>query len=245
MKGLLRPFGRTLFGRLMPRIEYPVILGPLRGSKFILGSMAGDGGGASVYFNLIEREQTDSMKNEVRDGDVFFDIGANVGYYTILASRMVGPHGHVVSCEPLVRNLAFLQRHVTRNRASNVTILPFACSDSEGISAFSAGSNVATGQLTSGNSNSSILVPTIRIDTIVQRSERRPDVIKIDVEGAELDVLKGARQTLVEAKPVIYLSTHSNELRSACLLLLEGENYHVQPLIEDNECHEFLAKKKS
>jgi hypothetical protein len=49
----------------------------------------------------------------------------------------------------------------------------------------------------------------------------------------------------VEAKPVIYLSTHSNELRSACLLLLEGENYHVQPLIEDNECHEFLAKKKS
>src|SRR5213080_2657866 len=136
MTGLLRPFGKTLFGRFMPRIGYPVIFGPLRGSKFILGSMAGEGGGASVYFNLIEREQTESMKSELRDGDAFFDIGANVGYYTILASRKVGCRGHVVSCEPLVRNLAFLQRHVSRNKASNVTILPFACSDADGISAF-------------------------------------------------------------------------------------------------------------
>ncbi len=98
--------------------------------------MAGDGGGASVYFNKMEPEQAESMLRELKEGDVFFDIGANVGYYSILASKLVGKDGSVVACEPVIRNLAFLQQHVTLNKADNVRILAFACSSENGTARF-------------------------------------------------------------------------------------------------------------
>ncbi len=125
MESLIRRAGRLLFGRVLPRVAYPVLSGPLKSSRFILGSMAGHGGGASVYFNKLEPEQTDAMLQEMREGQVFFDIGANVGYYSILASKIVGKTGTVVACEPVVRNLTYLQRHVELNKADNVRILAF------------------------------------------------------------------------------------------------------------------------
>lgn len=61
--------------------------------------MAGHGGGASVYFNKLEPEQTNAMLQEMKQGQIFFDIGANVGYYSILGSKIVGKTGTVVACE--------------------------------------------------------------------------------------------------------------------------------------------------
>jgi FkbM family methyltransferase len=56
----------------------------------------------------------------LRPGNVFFDIGANVGYYSLLGARLVGPRGRVVALEPVVRNVAFLHRHIVLNKAGNV-----------------------------------------------------------------------------------------------------------------------------
>ncbi|MEX1027483.1 MAG: FkbM family methyltransferase, partial [Candidatus Paceibacterota bacterium] len=64
-----------------------------------------------------------------------FDIGANVGYYTLLASKLVGRAGTVVALEPAVRNLTFLYRHVALNKADNVRVLPLACADSLSLAA--------------------------------------------------------------------------------------------------------------
>ena len=108
--------------------------------------MAGDGGGASIYFNKTEPEQAEAMQRELKPGYVFFDIGANVGYYSILASKLVGPNGSVVALEPAVRNLAFLERHVVLNKASNVRILFFACSSANGTARFSTGPNERDGR---------------------------------------------------------------------------------------------------
>jgi FkbM family methyltransferase len=241
MKNLVRRSGRFLFGRVLPRLAYPVVSGPLRSSRFILGSMAGDGGGASVYFNKMEPEQTESMHRELNEGDVFFDIGANVGYYSILASKLVGKDGSVIACEPVIRNLAFLQQHVVLNKAENVRILAFACSSENGTARFSLGPNSAMGQLTRGG-EADVLVPTLTLDTIAQEMDLLPDVLKIDVEGAEFGVLQGAMEILKRRKPTIFLSTHSIELREACLNLLKEIGYKTEPLIGGNEPHEFLAK---
>ena len=181
-----------LFGRVLPRLAYPVVTGPLRSSRFILGSMAGEGGGGSVYFNKMEPEQAEAMLRELKEGDVFFDIGANVGYYSILASRLVGSSGSVVACEPVIRNLEFLQRHVVMNKADNVRVLAFACSNANGTARFSLGPNSAMGQLVAEGSNADVLVPTITLDNIAQELDLSPDVVKIDVEGAELKVLNVA-----------------------------------------------------
>ena len=242
MESFIRRGGRLLFGRVLPRWAYPVLSGPLRSSRFILGSMAGEGGGGSVYFNKMEPEQADAMLRELKEGGVFFDIGANVGYYSILASKLVGKNGSVVACEPVIRNLAFLQRHVVLNNADNVRVLAFACSDENGTARFSLGPNSAMGQLVAERSNADVLVPTITLDKMAQELDLLPDVVKIEVEGAEMKVLKGGAKVLSRAKPTIFLSTHSNELRESCLKLLAEIGYAVEPLIGGADPHEFLAK---
>ena len=213
----------------MPRLAYPVLSGPLKSKRFVLGSMAGDGGGASVYFNKMEREQSEAMLREIKEGQTFFDIGANVGYYSILASKIVGAKGAVVACEPVIGNLAYLQQHVLLNKAGNVRILAFACSDENGTARFSLGPNSAMGQIVAGENGSSddtaVLVPTITLDKISEMLGLTPDVIKIDVEGAELGVLEGGRGVLTRKKPTIFLSTHSIELREACLSILREIGY--------------------
>lgn len=234
---------RLVFGRMLPRIAYPVLWGPLQGARFILGSLAGEGGGARVYFNKIEPEQTSAFTRTIRTGMVFFDIGANVGYYTILGSRLVGPQGKVFAFEPVMRNLAYLYRHASINKSRNITIIPAACSDTLSLAAFSPGTNHATGHLARDTeSRDSVPVPAITVDEVVQKLGFSPDVIKIDVEGAELSVLRGAQTTLRRTKPQIFLSTHSGPLRTSCLGYLQGHGYSCKVLSRDrSNPSEFLA----
>lgn len=249
MKTVARHVARTVFGRLLPRAAYPVVSGPLRGARFILGSLAGEGGGATVYFGAVEPEQTAAFVEALSPGQVFFDIGANVGYYTILGSRLVGSQGFVVAIEPSVRNLSFLYRHVDLNGASNVTILAAACADEISFAGFCSGTNHATGSLTSDPAGGNIdgdgeitFVSTVTVDSVVQKLGVIPDVIKIDVEGAELSVLKGAHATLLRKRPTIFLSVHSDDLRSLCLGYLEGLGYTTRSVKGDkDDLTEFVA----
>lgn len=240
MDSIQRRFARFVFGKVLPRRAYSVRSGPLKGSRFVLGSLSGEGGGASVYFNKMETEQTSEMLGALSTGKTFFDIGANVGYYTILASRLVGPSGNVIAFEPLVRNLSFLHRHVELNNAANVKILPFAVSSENSILPFSAGQNSAMGHL-DPSGGGDILVPTATLDDIAKRLGVMPDVLKIDVEGAEMEVFRGADGVLSKARPAIFLSTHSPELRTQCTELLGSYGYTLKPLIDSDDPHEFLA----
>ena len=252
MNSFIRKSGRFLFGKLLPRAAYPVVSGPLRGARFILGALSGEGGGASVYFNGMETEQTAKMLAELGAGKTFFDIGSNVGYYTILASRGVGRAGAVVAFEPVVRNLVFLQQHVNLNKADNVRVLPFALSDKSSIASFALGPNSAMGHLAASKgeknrkANDLVYVPTVSLDEIAAKLSLTPDVIKIDVEGAEMEVFRGGRATLEKSKPTIFLSTHSPELRADCLRFLREIGYEIESLLPgDADSHEFLAKSKN
>ncbi|MBA2378650.1 MAG: FkbM family methyltransferase [Blastocatellia bacterium] len=245
MRNALRSVGRFVFGRMMPRAAYPVVRGPLKGARFVLGAFAGAGGGATVYFNQLEPEQTAAMAAEIAPGSLVFDVGANAGYYTILASRLAGPDGRVVAFEPLERNLAYLQRHVEMNRAENVTVLASACSDVSGTATFEIGENIAMGRLSdAAPAGASVTVPTVTLDEIAERLGLTPDVIKLDVEGAEMAVLKGAGGIFERAKPTVFLSTHSNELRTECLAWLEARGYAATPLMGGDDPHEFLLKAR-
>jgi FkbM family methyltransferase len=216
---------KIMFGRVLPRISYPVLCGPLRGTRFILGALAGDCGGASVYFNKVEPEQTETFVRAVKKGHVIFDIGANAGYYTVLSARLAGPQGRVIAFEPAVRNLAYLYRHVALNKLTNVTLVPAACSQSVGLAFFSEGPNCATGHLGAENDRQGAPVVTVSVDNVAQQLGLLPDIVKIDVEGAEMDVLQGMSNTLQKARPAIFLSVHSDALRDACLAYLKTFGY--------------------
>lgn len=249
MKDFLRKVGRFVSGKVLPRRAYRVFAGPLRGAKFILGAAAGEGAGASIYFNMVESEQTAEMLKEFSPGKVFFDIGANIGYYTILASRGVGEKGAVVAFEPVVSNLTYLHQHVTLNKAKNVRVLPFALSDSQSIASFSLGPNSAMGHIEENGgadrneAENQVFVPTVSLDEITEKLNLRPDVMKIDVEGAEMRVFAGAGKVLADAHPTIYLSTHSPELRTECLEFLKSRGYKCVSMFPDGvDSHEFVCR---
>ena len=252
----MNPRLRQLVGRVVratfPRVAYPVLRGPLKGARFVLGSLSGRGCGSSVYFNLVEQEQTIVVQNMVTMGETFFDIGANVGYYSILASRLVGPNGTVIAIEPSVRNVAYLYRHKQLNRAKNMMIVFAACSDRTGLASFVQGSSFAEGHLqpdrnirrtpTGGYS----VVPTVSVDDLVARLGSEPDTIKIDIEGAELSVLHGAEGTLKKTGPRVFLSVHSAALRTDCLEYLHAIGYRSRGLDgNESEASQYLLTRET
>lgn len=247
MTNILRSTARVFFGKILPRLPYRVIKGPLKGIKFILGSHSGEGGGASVYFNMVEQMQTESFLKNVKKGDILFDVGANVGYYTVLGSRLTGSQGKVFAFEPLVSNISYLHRHVKINKLENVTIIPCACSDAQSIVTFFHNDNNAMGRIESSeiegvNESKMTLVSTVSLDAVADKLNTIPNIIKIDVEGAELSVLRGAERIISTSKPLIFLSVHSDMLRTTCLKYLSDFGYTFAPLQEDHEnAMEFLC----
>ncbi len=240
MSGQLRNIGRGV-AKALPRRDYPVLFGPLKGARFVLGSFAGEGGGASVFLGRSEPEQASYFAREVGAGSVVFDIGANVGFYTVLASRLVGESGKVVAFEPVDTIFEILKSHVELNNCSNVRLEKLACSETSGTKTFFLGPNTAMGSLHAVGGKE-ITVTTTSIDEFVARENVRPNFLKIDVEGAEMEVLRGGRKTITDAKPGIFLSTHSPELRSECKAFLGDLGYDVTELVDSDDPHEFYFK---
>jgi FkbM family methyltransferase len=183
---------------------------------------------------MVEPAGTRAFLDVLEAGQIVFDIGANIGYYSLIAARRVGPRGRVLAFEPFPRNISYLYRHLALNGADNVTVIPMACSDGTALAQFLAGSNCATGRLVDAPSVAGDArfeyVATVAVDQIVRESGLVPDVLKIDVEGAEEQVLRGAHQTLSAARPTILLSVHSELLRAACTAFLRERGY-AEPVV--------------
>jgi FkbM family methyltransferase len=197
-----------------------VLQGPLRSARWITGSHT-DGCWVGTY----ELARQRAFARLVTSGMVVYDLGANVGFYTLLASRLAGPTGSVVAVEPLPRNLDYLRRHLALNRCGNVTIVEAAVSDWPGRSAMQAVSS-AGAQL---NAAGTIAVRTTTLDALVfEEGLRPPSLLKLDVEGEEARVLEGARRTLTTYRPIVLLSTHSAALRQQCHRALGELGYGIQ-----------------
>ena len=152
-----------------------------------------------VYvFGEWEPNLTAWLRSNLPRGSVVVDVGANVGYFTLLTSRLVGPEGRVISVEALPSTVRHLEANVELNGMPNVEVKPFALGDREGhVEAFRAEStNVGASSVGSGT-HSEGWVPMMKLDdAVTMRDAQRVGFIKIDVEGAEEAVLSGARQTL-------------------------------------------------
>jgi FkbM family methyltransferase len=141
-------------------------------------------------------------------GAVFFDIGSNVGFFALLAARQVGPSGHVYAFEPVPANAAAIEANVRSNHLTNVTVRVEAVSRRTGTARLwlddhpggATLSEVDAGASASGSTE----VRTVALDDLVARAViRAPDVVKIDVEGAEAAVLEGMSDLLRERRPTV------------------------------------------
>lgn len=210
--------------RLIPaRAVLPILHGRLRGQWWIAGA-----GNHGCWLGGYERRMRRAFEQRVAPGSVVFDLGAHAGFYTLLASVLVGPRGKVFAFEPLPDNLLFLRRHLELNGVDNVTVLQRAVSDGSGTAPFRRAASRSMGRI---EEHGSLRVQTVSLDELVAGGEvPPPDFIKIDIEGAEAVALAGARATLQRSHPTIFLATHGAERQRACRRLLEGIGYGIEPI---------------
>jgi FkbM family methyltransferase len=220
-KNLLGQLLRFPLKVIPPATIMPILQGKLRGKKWIVGS-----GQHGSWLGSYEYDKQILFQQIVTEGSVVYDVGAHSGFYTLLASVLVGTSGKVVAFEPHPRNLRYLKDHLQLNHIQNVTVIEAALSDSCGEMFFEG--SAFLGHL---SSQGDIQVKTVAIDELINREQIPiPDFIKIDVEGAELLALSGAKQTLSKVHPTIILATHGAEVHQQCCDFLTSLGYSLKAI---------------
>ncbi len=152
-----------------------------------------------------------------RGQTVVFDVGAHVGLYTVPAARAVSPSGRVVAFEPASPNIALLRRHLRYNGVENATVVRavVAEEDQSEVPFFESGQADAMNSmqpLKYHERYDRVSRPQRSLDAFCAEHDLWPQLLKIDVEGAEMRVLRGAGVTLRTARPLIFLSVHPDRM---------------------------------
>ena len=224
---LLGKFIRLPFKLLPAGAVVRIVRGPARGKRWIADSST-----RGFWLGYWELENQRFFAAHLRPGDVVYDIGAHVGLYTLISSARVQAGGHVYAFEPLPRNLQYLRRHIDLNHLSNCSVVDAAVSDSAGIRRFDPTVHDSAGHFAN---DGGVSVQTIGLDDFCcgEKGVRPPNTIKINAEGAEMEVLLGGRATIEKYSPLVFLSTHSREIHQQCSEFLTSAGYSLKHLADD------------
>lgn len=175
-----------------------------------------------IYFygHYHERYEARLIGEVLRDGDFFWDIGANIGYFTLLAAATLQNSGQIIAFEPGRTAFQRLQDNIGLNNFNNITAVNLAASNSAGEAKLFLTTEIAdTGASLyqgGGDRTDFEIIPTIPLDTyLAQEKLPPPHMIKIDVEGAELAVLQGATKILSEFSPLLLIEMEGKNLQAA------------------------------
>ena len=168
----------------------------------------------------------DALRRHLRSGETFFDVGANAGFFMLVAAKLVGPDGRCIAFDPSPENHASVVEQLTLNRLSNCQAACTAIGPHDGTAVFSAEfPGASTGHLGGsaiGERQSEVSVTTL--DTACEQYAV-PDFIKIDIEGAEVDALRGAQRLLAETRPTWLIELHGAECTRGAEQILRGAGY--------------------
>ena len=177
------------------------------------------------------------IKQAVLDGKRFVDIGANAGYFSLLASNFGNDSLRHIAVEPFPENVVLLKKHLAENNVENVEIEELAISDRTGELEFSNSGNLAANTYKSESSifsDQRIKVKTASLDNFAEQKGLDGNCfLKIDVEGAEFDVLVGGKKYLTTHHPDLVLATHDNHVKGVkkdCLNFLIEIGYQINVL---------------
>jgi FkbM family methyltransferase len=184
------------------------------------------GGFAGYLLGTSEPLEQEALVRLLKPGMVFYDIGANVGFYSVIAARIVGTGGHVYAFEPCAKFAVSVRRNAALNDFTNVEVIEAGVSDREGSAEFIPGPVVGPNGSVRRDEGGS--VPLVTIDGLTLRP---PDLVMIDVEGAEVGVLRGMMRTIREHRPAImcevhWLLTEFDEVRAE----IEAHGYECRTL---------------
>ena len=166
-------------------------------------------------------------------GTTAIDVGAHIGIETVLLARSVGQSGSVLSVEPDPRNLELLRINCALNELANVTVVPAAASAQAGAVSFVSDDDSTTSHVDIGGAfetqRGGGTVEAVTLDALVAEHVRggRVSVIKVDVEGHEAEVLRGAGTVLGAGDTSVVVEIHSEWSLNACLQILASHGLHV------------------
>ncbi len=211
---------KSLVRKVTRGIRVPISAGPCQGQLWSLPTRKRFLNGA------YEARLARFVAAALRTDDIFWDVGAHFGYYTLLASRLL-TEGRCVAFEPNPDNRWYLEHHLLWNRLTNVTVLPFAIAAGDATRGF-GGSGTGDGKLDGGE----LQVQVRSIDSLVASGAcPAPMFMKIDTEGAELEVLTGT--VFARGIDVLCIATHSPELHAECKRTTAAAGYCVRDFPQD------------
>jgi len=216
------PWAKRAYDRVAARFrnrDQTIVGGVGKGLRFNPG-----GTNAGYVLGTNDPEVQKALAGFLKPGAVFYDIGANVGFLTVLAARIVGPEGRVFCFEPLAENVRQLEHNVRLNGFGNVAVHPVAVGNRDGNVRFLVASASTLGKLADYEKPGDPIVgatevPVRRLDGLRDEAKMpAPDLVKIDVEGAEADVLTGGAATINASRPLLMIELHgTNEAVAAKL----------------------------
>jgi FkbM family methyltransferase len=197
--------------------------------------------GRHIYrTGLWEPAATECVRAEVRPGMTAVDVGADIGYYTLLFAKLVGPAGSVLAFEPIPKALEMLRANAARNNLGNVQCLGFALFDRAGRASLSR--PFADSRIEAGADRPAAGALEVELrpfdDWRREAAVGRVDFVKMDVEGAELNVLRGMRQTLELFRPALLIEVHPRQMvtfgasAEQLMAFLAELDYDVQTVVE-------------
>ncbi len=223
----------SVMKRVVQRAFFPegavrrIMAGPLRGMHYRVSPITG----LSAWYSGPERDLQRTLAAHVRPGQVVADLGANWGCHTLLLSRLVGEAGCVLACDPYLPAYADLEWHLEANGCDNVIAQWVAVGAADGWARFLPGPNAYTGHLDFTGDERGIPVAVRTLDSLAEELDlARLDLVKIDVEGAEGQVLCGAEDVVRRFAPVLIIELHNPEQDVAVARWLTGHGYDFQRL---------------
>lgn len=230
---------RVLLGGLWAQRPRRVASGP--GEGLWLDPGAGDPDTVRGTYELPVQE---ALAGVLRPGDVVLDVGANIGFLTALAGRLVGPQGRVIAFEPVPANARLVRRNAALNGQAHVEVVEAAVGDHAGVATLVLARHAGGAALAEADrppdACGELRVALMTLDGwLAANAARLPGpvrLVKIDVEGAEPAVLRGAAGLLAQAGPQVLLEVDAAEAAAAeakheaCRAILAAQGYVVERL---------------
>lgn len=225
------------------RVLLPVLRGPAKGLRFRLDLQ--NRMETAYFLGTYESTIVKKIAHICQKGWTVWDCGTYLGFYTVLFAKLVGPEGRVVAFEPDPRNMLRTRENVALNKFNNVQFIHAAIGAPVGEIEFILSDNTNShipGSYVGATAeeyakiervDALIRVPCLSLDeAFLNRDIPRPQLIKLDIEGAEKEALQHAHRITSEAKPLIVLELHNPECDAAAWRFAQSVGYSLQSLTD-------------
>jgi FkbM family methyltransferase len=223
---------RNVLNRAAPTglTQVTVAAGALAGMRLVLDMQTEK----DYWLGTYEPQLQSAILDFVRPGKVAYDVGANIGYISLLLAKTVGQQGHVFSFEALPANIERMRQNVSLNQMeARISVIDRAVSDSEDPVNFLTSPSGGMGRVEGSvgrqiSPTGSLPVAGTSLDHFVyQEGNPPPEILKMDIEGGETRALPGMSRILLEDHPIVLLELHGPDATQIAWDILEKTGYHL------------------